>query len=364
MNPETTARVGARAAEAPVKAKRSPVLPILAIVALGAIGWGVKNYIYGRSHETTDNAQVDGSIVPVLAKVGGFVKSIAVVENQPVKAGQVIVEIDDSEYAVRLTQADAELSAAAAAAGGRGIDGQAEALIRSAESQRQVVDAQILSARAAQAKAAADLARFKELVAKQIVSKQQLDAAQAAFDQANANLVAAERQANSATAQLSNAEAGSKFAQARLAGAKATRDNAALQLSYTKVVAPLTGTVSRKQIEVGQLVAPGQPLLTLVADTSVWINANFKETQLADIRVGQPVELEVDSYPGCVAEGKVESLSAATGAKFALLPPDNSTGNFTKVVQRLPVRIQVTKGCGADRPMRPGMSVTAAVKTK
>jgi membrane fusion protein (multidrug efflux system) len=344
MNPETTARVGARAAEAPVKAKRSPVLPILAIVALGAIGWGVKNYIYGRSHETTDNAQVDGSIVPVLAKVGGFVKSIAVVENQPVKAGQVIVEIDDSEYAVRLTQADAELSAAAAAAGGRGIDGQAEALIRSAESQRQVVDAQILSARA--------------------VSKQQLDAAQAAFDQANANLVAAERQANSATAQLSNAEAGSKFAQARLAGAKATRDNAALQLSYTKVVAPLTGTVSRKQIEVGQLVAPGQPLLTLVADTSVWINANFKETQLADIRVGQPVELEVDSYPGCVAEGKVESLSAATGAKFALLPPDNSTGNFTKVVQRLPVRIQVTKGCGADRPMRPGMSVTAAVKTK
>jgi membrane fusion protein (multidrug efflux system) len=276
----------------------------------------------------------------------------------------VIVELDDSEYAVRLTQSDAELSAALAAAGGKGVDGQAEAMIRGAQSQRLVVDAQIQSARAAQAKAAADLARFKELVAKQIVSKQQLDAAQAAFDQANANLSAAERQANSATAQLSNAEAGSKFAQARLAGAKATRENAALQLSYTKITAPLSGTVSRKQIEVGQLVQPGQPLLTLVADTSVWINANFKETQLADIRVGQPVELDVDSYPGGVAEGKVESLSAATGAKFALLPPDNSTGNFTKVVQRVPVRIQVTKGCGAERPLRPGMSVTASVKTK
>jgi membrane fusion protein (multidrug efflux system) len=363
MTPDTTAPDVPRTAEAPAKG-RSPVLPILLLVALIAIGWGVKNYLYGRSHSTTDNAQVDGSIIPVLAKVGGFVKSIAVVENQPVKAGQVIVELDDSEYAVRLTQSDAELSAALAAAGGKGVDGQAAAMIRSAQSQRQVVDAQIQSARAAQAKAAADLARFKELVAKQIVSKQQLDAAQAAFDQANANLSAAERQANSATAQLSNAEAGSKFAQARLAGAKATRENAALQLSYTKITAPLSGTVSRKQIEVGQLVQPGQPLLTLVADTSVWINANFKETQLVDIRVGQSVELEVDSYPGCVAEGKVESLSAATGAKFALLPPDNSTGNFTKVVQRVPVRIQVTKGCGAERPLRPGMSVTASVKTK
>jgi hypothetical protein len=248
MTPDTTARDGARAAETPAK-RRSPVLPILLLVALVAIGWGVKNYLYGRSHATTDNAQVDGSIIPVLAKVGGFVKSISVVENQPVKAGQVIVELDDSEFAVRLTQADAELGAALAAAGGKGVDGQAEAMIRSAQSQRQVVDAQIQSARAAQAKAAADLARFKELVAKQIVSKQQLDGAQAAFDQANANLSAAERQANSASAQLSNAEAGSKFAQARLAGAKATRENAALQLSYTKITAPLSGTVSRKQIE-------------------------------------------------------------------------------------------------------------------
>ena len=351
-------------ADMPARGKRSPVLPILIVVALLGIGWATKTILYNQGHVSTDNAQVDGTIVPVLAKVGGFVRTLDVDENDHVKLGQPIVLIDSSEYAVRLAQAEAELAAAAYVAGGKGVDGQAEAQIRSATSQGQVVQAQIESAKAAQAKATADLARYRELAAKQIVSKLQLDAAQAAFDQANANLAALERQAGGAAAQLSNAEIGGKFAEARYASAKATRDNAALQLSYTKVVSPVAGIVSRKQIEVGQLVQPGQPLLTLVSDSSVWIAANFKETQLADIRVGQAVAIEVDSYPGCEAEGKVESLSAATGAKFALLPPDNSTGNFTKVVQRVPVRIQVTKGCGPDRPLRPGMSVTAHVATK
>ena len=349
---------------APANGKRSPVLPILIVVALLGLGWAGKTILYNQGHVTTDNAQVDGAIVPVLAKVGGFVRTLSVDENDHVKAGQPLVLIDSAEYAVRLAQAEADVAAAAYVAGGKGVDGQAEAQIRSATSQGQVVQAQIDAAKSAQAKAAADLARYKELAAKQIVSKQQLDAAQAAFDQSSANLAALERQATGAAAQLSNAEIGSKFALARYAAAKATRDNAALQLSYTKVTSPVSGVVSRKQIEQGQLVQPGQPLLTLVSDSAVWVTANFKETQLADIKVGQPVAIEVDSYPGCEAEGKVESLSAATGAKFALLPPDNSTGNFTKVVQRVPVRIQVTKGCGAERPLRPGMSVTAHVAIK
>ena len=344
--------------------KRSRVLPVLGVLALGGLLLAGRTWLYNRSHENTDNAQVDGAIVPVYAKVGGFVKTVSVAENQSVKAGDRLVRIDDSEYAVRVAQADAELAAAEFVAGGKGIDGQAAAQVRSAESQRQVIEAQIQSARSAQQKAAADLTRAKELVEKQIVSKQQLDAAQAAFDQASANLAAVERQANTATAQLSGAEAGSRLAQARYASAKATRDNATLQLSYTSVAAPASGTVSRKQVEPGQLVQAGQPLLTLVADTSIWITANFKETQLANIRVGQEVEIEVAAYPGCVAAGRVLSLSAATGAKFALLPPDNSTGNFTKVVQRVPVRIEVTKGCGPERPLRPGMSVTAHVSTK
>jgi membrane fusion protein (multidrug efflux system) len=361
--PENAASPGSKDSAAQGK-KRSFVLPIVIVLALIGGAWAVKTVLYNRGHVTTDNAQVDGSIIPVLAKVGGYVTTLAVDENDHVKEGQSIVQIDTSEYAVRLAQANAELAAAEYVAGGHGVAGQAEAQIQTATSQGQVIQAQIVSAQAAQAKAASDLTRYKELAAKQIVSKQQLDAAQAAFDQANANLAAVQRQATGAAAQVSNAEIGSKFAQARYAAAKATRDNAALQLSYTHVTAPVGGVVSRKQVEVGQLVQPGQPLLTLVSDSSVWVTANFKETQLADIRIGQPVEVEVDSYPDCTVHGKVESFSAATGAKFALLPPDNSTGNFTKVVQRVPVRIQVTQGCGANEPLRPGMSVTAHVTTK
>jgi len=343
---------------------KKPLIPIIALAAAGAIFWVGRTVLYNRSHESTDNAQVDGSIVPVLAKVGGYVSQLAVAENQLVKDGDVLVRIDSAEYAVRLAQAQAEYDAAASVAGSKGQGGQADAQMRGAESQRQVVSAQIDAARAQVAKATADLARMRELVGKQIVSRQQLDAAQSAYDQANASLQAAERQARTADAQLSGAQAGTRLAQARLAAARAALDNARLQLTYTRVAAPLTGVVSRKQVEVGQLVAPGQPLLTLVDGADTWVTANFKETQLADVRVGQPVAIEVDSYPDCDVEGKVESIGAATGARFALLPPDNATGNFTKVVQRIPVRIAITKGCGEARPLRPGLSVVAHVEVR
>jgi membrane fusion protein (multidrug efflux system) len=343
---------------------KKPLIPIVALAAAGVLYWVGKTMLYNRLHESTDNAQVDGSIVPVLAKVGGYVSRLVVDENQPVKEGDVLVRIDSAEYAARLAQAQAEYDAAYAVAGTRGVSGQAEAQMRGAESQRQVVSAQIDAARAQVAKATADLTRAKELVGKQIVSRQQLDAAQSAYDQATANLLAAERQARAADAQLSGAQAGTRLAQARLAAARAALDNAKLQLAYTRVSSPLTGVVSRKQVEVGQLVAPGQPLLTIVDGVHSWITANFKETQLANVRVGQPVTLDIDSYPNCDAEGKVESLGAATGARFALLPPDNATGNFTKVVQRIPVRIAVTKGCGDGRPLRPGLSVVVHVKVR
>ena len=340
------------------------VLPIIVLLGLAGIIWGVRKWSYGRSHESTDNAQVDGHIVPVLAKVGGYVTDVRVVENVHVKEGAEVVHIDDAEYKVRLAQADADLAAARSVAGTRGVTGQAEAQVQTASSQRQVVDAQITAAEANRQKAVSDLARLKDLADKQIVSRQQLDGAQAAADAATANLEAVRRQATAAGAGIVNAEAGARFAQARLGGAQSARDNAALQLSYTSVTAPMSGIVSRKQVEVGQLVQPGQPLMTIVADTGVWVTANFKETQLADVKVGSAAEFDVDAYSGCKAEGKVESIGAATGAKFALLPPDNATGNFTKVVQRVPVRIQVTRGCGEGRPLRPGMSVEAHVVTR
>jgi len=341
--------------------RRRIVLGLVALAAVLGLGWAVKQWLYGRSHESTDNAQVDGHLVPVLAKVSGYVTAVNVAENDRVRADSTLVRIDEREYAVRVAQADAELAAARAQVGGSGM---AEAQVANATGQRAALDASIAAARANSVKADADLARMRELVAKQIVSRQQLDAAQAAADAARAQLLSAQRSASAAGAGVTNAEAGVRLAQARLAAAQATRDNAALQLSYTRVVSPVAGIVSRKQVEVGQLVQAGQPLLTVVSDTGVWVTANFKETQLSDLRVGQAVELEVDAYGGCSAKGKVESVSAATGAKFALLPPDNATGNFTKVVQRVPVRIAITEGCGKGQPLRPGMSVAAHVDVK
>lgn len=344
--------------------RRRFVLPFLILAVLLGLGWAFEQWSYARVHESTDDAQLDGDMTPVLAKVGGYVQRITIDENQHVAADSLLVQIDPAEYQARLAQAEADLAAARAAVSGPQGEGQAQAMVQAASSQRASLDAQIGAAKANLTKADADLARARELVAKQIVSKQQLDAAQAAADAAAATLQALQKQQSAAGSNITAAQAGVRLAQARLAAAQAAVDNAKLQLSYTRVTAPMAGLVSRKQVEIGQLVQGGQPLLTIVADTGVWVTANYKETQLSDIRVGQPVDIEIDGYPGCDAKGKVESLAAATGAKFALLPPDNATGNFTKVVQRVPVRIAVTEGCGPQRPLRPGMSVVAHIVTK
>ncbi len=344
--------------------RRKWVLPVIAIVVLGVLAWGVQKWLYARVHESTDDAQVEGHIIPVLSKVGGYVDAVTVQDNDSVSTGATLVRIDDAEYRVKLAQADADLAAARAAAGTAQTTGQAQALVATASSQQAALDAQINAARANESKALSDLERMKELATKQIVSQQQLDAAQAAASAATANLEAVEKQAAAGGSSVANARAGVRVAQARLEAAQAARDNAALQLGYTTVTAPVSGVVSKKMVELGQLVQPGQQLMSVVSDTGVWVTANFKETQLSDMHVGQTVDIEVDAYGGYDAEGVVQSLSPATGAKFALLPPDNATGNFTKVVQRVPVRIAITKGLGAERPLRPGMSVTVHVETK
>ena len=345
-------------------AKRKPrnvfkiIIPLLLLAGAGY--WGVTTWSYGRTHESTDNAQVDGHIVPVVAKVGGYITAVNVNENSHVASDSELVTIDSREYDVRLAQAEADLAAAQAAVGGNGVVGQAAAQVRTASSQRAVGDAQVIAARASLTKAESDLARAKELAGKQIISAAALDAAQATFDAARATLSATERQVNAASSGIANAEAGVRLAQARLQSAAASRSNAALQLSFTSITAPLSGIVSRSNVEVGQLVQPGQTLMSIVSDTGVFITANFKETQLSRIHVGEKVDIEIDAYDSHI-EGEVQSIASATGAKFALLPPDNATGNFTKVVQRVPVRIRVTKGLGAERPLRPGMSVLVNV---
>ena len=344
--------------------RRRFILPIVGVLVLIALVWAFKQWSYGRSHESTDDAAVDGHLIPVLAKVSGYVQKVTVQDNSHVRADSLLVLIDPTEYQMRLAQAQADLAAAQATAGGGGSTGQAGAQVASAASQHAALGAQIEAARVNAQKAHQDLERYRQLASQQIVSKQQLDAAQAAAQTADANVAALERQSAAAGASVTNAEAGVRLAEARLQAARAARDNAPLQLKYTRVQAPAAGIVSRKQVEVGQLVQVGQPLLTMVADTGTFVTANMKETQLADLCVGQPVAIDVDAYGGATAQGVVESLAAATGSKFALLPPDNATGNFTKVVQRVPVRIRITKDLGADRPLRPGMSVNVHVDTK
>jgi membrane fusion protein (multidrug efflux system) len=363
--PAPASRHGKSVATEPGKSstKKKILLPIAGVLALILLFWAFQKWSYGRWHETTDNAQVDGHIVPVLAKVGGYVKTVSVNENDHVTAGKLLVQLDDADYRVRLQQARADLAAAEATGGGGGFSGQAQSQVQSATGQRAALDAQIGAARANANKADLDLARARELADKQIISKQQLDAAQAMAAVAHANLIAAERQAAAAGGTVNTAEAGVRVANARTLAARANAENSRLQLDYTRIAAPASGEVSRKQVEVGQLVAAGQPLMSIVADTGVWVTANFKETQLAKIRPGQPVEFEIDAYGGCVGEGKVASVSGATGAKFALLPPDNATGNFTKVVQRVPVRIAVTKPCAGNLPLRPGLSAVVHIDT-
>ena len=312
------------------------VFMVMGVALLGLLGFGAKRWWFARSHVSTDNAQVDGHIIPILPKVGGFVAAVRVRENQAVNAGDTMVVLDDRDFRSRLAQTEADLAALLATVSSRTRVGQAEAAVAQAQANA--------------SKGRADLARMEPLAVQGIVSAQQLDAARAA--------------AAAADAQLASAQAALVGADARVAASRAARDQAALQLSYTRITAPATGVVSKKSVEVGQLVQPGQPLMAVVPLQDVWVVANLKETETADVTAGDPAEITVDGYPGRQFRGIVESLAPATGAKFSLLPPDNATGNFTKVVQRIPVRIRLTGPADPAHPLRPGMSAVVTIQTK
>jgi membrane fusion protein (multidrug efflux system) len=429
--------------------KRPAFLIGAAVVLLLGLFFGVRYWLYARSHETTDDAFIDGHVVQLSPKVSGYVVKLYVTDNQPVNAGDLIAEIDPRDFEVRVQQAKAALNAGlaqqkqaqtqvtltrvttranvqqatanvqqarsgvagarAGAASEQSRTTQSTAGILAAEANLQEAMAQVTAAEAESARATADVQRFELLYEKDEISRQRLDQAIAAARTAEAQVKAARdkvaaaqaqvSQSRSATsaqaanaeraqAQVGEASAQVREAQGRLAQAQtapqqiavseaqaasvgtnlqqleAAVAQAELDLSYTKIYAPESGRVTRKAVEVGALVQVGQPLMAIVSG-DVWVTANFKENQIGDIRPGQPVDVKVDAYSNRVFRAHVDSIQAGTGARFSLFPPENATGSYVKVVQRVPVKIVFEPNqIDSQHMLAPGMSVEPAVRVK
>src|SRR6202451_590551 len=377
------------------------VAVIIGVVVLLVVGFFIYRYV--ASYENTDDAEVDGHVNSISARITGHVVSLNVQDNQYVKAGTVLVEIDPADYQVAFESAKADYQNAQAAAIAAGVNvpitsvntesqvsssqadiDSARAGIQAARQQFDAAKAQLQQAQANDVKAQNDLGRYQQLVGQQEISQQQFDAATAAakastaaVESARANADAAQQQVIQAQGKLVNAQASYRYAstaprqmeviRARAASAeadvqskKADLDQAQLNLQYTKIVAPVDGMVSNRTVEVGQNVAPGQELMKIIPLEDVWITANFKETQLREMKIGQKVDIKVDAT-GRDYKGKVDSVAGASGARFSLLPPENATGNYVKVVQRIPVKIVLEPGANKDHELRPGMSVEPKV---
>jgi membrane fusion protein (multidrug efflux system) len=357
---------------------------LLAIVAGGLFVWH-----YYSVRESTDDAQIDGHIDPVSARVGGTAVEVNFDNNQYVSAGSVMVQLDPVDYKVALQKAQAELADAHAqvAAAQTGVPittvgtssqiSGAEANLQSAQKETDAAKARLAEAEANYNKAAADLKRYQQLIGKDEISRQQYDTAVAAEQAAAATVAAARSNIAAAQGRVAQAEAqlrASSTAPQQVAATKAKvnaalatvqRDQAqvqqaALNLGYTTVKAPVNGIASQRNVEPGQVVQPGQPMFAIVNLDDIYVTANFKETQLKYMHPGQPAEIKVDAY-GRTYRGHVLNIGGATGARFSLLPPENATGNYVKVVQRSPVRIVFEKGQDPQHLLRPGMSVVPTV---
>lgn len=400
--PTASVEVGASEPEVrPVKARRAPRVLLGLLGLAGLIGAGV--WWWNRGKESTDDAQVEGHVITVSVRTPGQVASVFVTDNQLVKVGDVLLELDLDELKARLAVAKADRLAAEASLAlaqaqldlterntaanlrqARGGLSQAASGVSATKAQLEQAQADIANAESRVQLARKDLSRVKELVAQGSVSQAEFDARQATADQAEAGLEQARARyestralisgnyggveqaqgrlvaALSAPQQVQAAQAQVQLSQARVEQARAAERVAELNLGYGVVRAPVSGVVSRKNVEVGSLVSPERPVLALVPLEDVWVVANFKEDQLGAMRPGQRSQIEFDTYSGRTLTGQIESIAAGTGARFALLPPDNATGNYVKVVQRVPVRIKLDQHQGLT--LRPGMSAEVTVR--
>ena len=347
---------------------------------------------YYSVRESTDDAQIDGHITPISSRVSGTVTAVLFNDNQFVKAGDTLVQLDPKDYEVALQRAQADLEEAQATAQAAQTNipisnintasqlQTAQAQQIAAQREADAARARVREAQANYERVSKDLERFKQLISKDEISRQQYDAAVSQEAGAKATLDAANAAVATAESHIAQAQAGVRYAQtapqqvsvsrsrAGSASAAAQRAQSALEMArlnmqYTTVKAPANGIVSKRSVEVGQVIQPGQPLCALVNLDDIYVTANFKETQLKDMKVGQAVKIKVDAYDNEL-KGHIDSIGGATGARFSLLPPENATGNYVKVVQRVPVKIVFDPGQDPDKKLRPGMSVTPTVMTK
>ncbi|MDQ3292472.1 MAG: HlyD family secretion protein [Bacteroidota bacterium] len=341
------------------KKKSKKVIPIiLGLVLLGGAIFGIREYIYFSKHVDTDDAQIDGDISPVVARVGGYVEEINFEENQPVKQGQVVVKLDDRDLRIKLEQAEAARKGTSANVN------VSQAQITATAANLATARANIQAAQARLWKATQDYKRYANLIQDGSITQQQFDQAKAERDAAEANLEAAQGQFRAANQQVGTTRSQLVATTTGIEQRQADIDFAKLQLSYAQVSAPASGIASKKNVQKGQLVQAGQSLFSIVNENSLYVTANFKETQLERLRAGQKVKIEVDAFPEEKVEGEIYNFSPATGARFSLLPPDNATGNFVKVVQRVPVKIKLRAPKELMDRLRPGMSVQVSVVTE
>jgi membrane fusion protein (multidrug efflux system) len=334
---------------------KNPRVIVLFLLFLAGAIFGVRYYLHSRLVESTDDAFIEAHVVQISPKVAGHVAEVRVKDNQEVKKGDLLVAIDPRDFEVRLAQARAEEAAA------RGKLRQAETQLPVARANLGQAEAEVQVAETNAAQREADLKRVERLG--ELASRKEVEDAMAAVRTAHAQLTAARRRMAGADAQVAYTASQVRTAQAEVDQASVAIQQADLQLTYTRLYAPEEGRVTRRSVEPGVYLQPGQAVMALVPK-QVWVVANFKETQLTDMRPGQPVEIRVDAYPDLRFKGHVDSIQAGSGARFSLLPPENATGNFVKVVQRFPVKIVFDRPNDAGPFLAPGMSVHPEVRVR